>query len=157
MPIHTRRWNDPPLSDELSEPAPPTRILVTCYRPRGVAKSAETWDQWMPNLGPSRQLHAAVYAKVGQGIAWPTYRARYLAEMRNQQPQIRALAARVAAGQSITLLCSSHCVRESRCHRSLLRELIQAQIQAMNSPASPSAIPTTTPRDADTHPSPAAE
>jgi hypothetical protein len=30
--------------------------------------------------------------------------------------------------ETITLLCSSACVRESRCHRSILKELIKAQL-----------------------------
>jgi len=38
------------------------------------------------------------------------------------------LAARVRQGETITLLCSSACVDESRCHRSLLRELIESAV-----------------------------
>ena len=38
------------------------------------------------------------------------------------------LAQRVQGGETITLLCSSACTRESRCHRSLLRELIEARL-----------------------------
>lgn len=121
MPIQTRRWNDPPLEEEGQ------RILITRYRPRGVAKVDETWDIWMPNLGPSKELHAAVYAKVGMGIPWATYLARYRVEMRTQRPAIIELAKRVAAGQTITLLCSSHCERESRCHRSILKSMIEAE------------------------------
>ena len=48
MPIKTRRWNDPPDKDE------GYRLLVTRYRPRGVAKADETWDAWEPKLGPSK-------------------------------------------------------------------------------------------------------
>jgi hypothetical protein len=39
------------------------------------------------------------------------------------------LARRSQAGETITLLCSSACTRESRCHRSLLKELIDAAAQ----------------------------
>jgi uncharacterized protein YeaO (DUF488 family) len=119
-PIKTRRWNDPPEPDE------GFRLLVTRYRPRGVAKSEETWDAWEPDLGPSVQLHAAAYGKGVLMIPWATYRRRYLLEMRKQKAAIDALARRVAAGEQITLLCSSACDRESRCHRSLLKELIEA-------------------------------
>jgi hypothetical protein len=45
--------------------------------------------------------------------------------MREQKPLIDALARRVASGEQLTLLCSSACDRESRCHRSLLKELIE--------------------------------
>jgi len=119
-PIKTRRWNDPEEKDE------GFRLLVTRYRPRGVAKAQETWDAWEPDLGPSVQLHAAAYGKGVLIIPWATYRARYLLEMRKQKAMIDDLARRVASGEQITLLCSSACERESRCHRSLLKELIEA-------------------------------
>ena len=51
--------------------------------------------------------------------------------MKQQTAVIGGLAARVKAGETITLLCSSQCERESRCHRSLLKELIE---QAMAEP-----------------------
>src|SRR5688572_26851805 len=120
MPVKTRRWNDPP------EPAEGFRLLVTRYRPRGLAKADETWDAWEPDLGPSAELHAAVYGKSGVPLNWPAYRNRYLLEMRQQRDRIAELARRAAAGETITLLCSSACTRESRCHRSLLKELIEA-------------------------------
>ena len=122
MPIQTRRWDDPPF------PAEGVRVLVTRYRPRGLPKDGETWDDWQPDLGPSKPLHAAAYAKVGLGIHWAEYRARYLAEMRGQTAAIDALADVVRAGGTVTLLCSSQCDRESRCHRSLLRELIERRV-----------------------------
>src|SRR6476620_1144294 len=76
MPIRTRRWDDP------KEEGDGLRILITRYRPRGLPKADETWDIWMPNLGPSKELHAAVYGKVGTGISWQTYLTKYLVEMR---------------------------------------------------------------------------
>ena len=39
---------------------------------------------------------------------------------------IADLARRSKAGETITLLCSSACERESRCHRSILKELIES-------------------------------
>jgi uncharacterized protein YeaO (DUF488 family) len=119
MPIRTRRWNDRRL------PGDGLRLLVCRYRPRGVRKADETWDEWDPDLGPSRALHAAVYGKDGPPISWNEYRKRYLAEVVAQRPRIEELARRVRAGETITLLCSSACEDEERCHRSLLRELIE--------------------------------
>lgn len=118
MPVRTKRWNDP------RESADGFRLLVARYRPRGVAKADETWDAWEPDLGPTRQLHAAVYGKGGVPLSWAVYRKRYLLEMRKQREKIADLAKRSRAGETITLLCSSACTRESRCHRSLLKELI---------------------------------
>jgi uncharacterized protein YeaO (DUF488 family) len=50
----------------------------------------------------------------------------YLREMRDQRDAIAELARRVQSGETITLLCSSSCERDSRCHRSLLKTLIEA-------------------------------
>jgi uncharacterized protein YeaO (DUF488 family) len=118
MPILTKRWNDP------RDPGDGYRLLISRYRPRGVAKGDETWDAWDPALGPSKALHAAVYTSSASPVAWPVYRSRYLAEQRANETRIAALAERVRAGETITLLCSSACERETRCHRSLLKELI---------------------------------
>jgi hypothetical protein len=48
--------------------------------------------------------------------------------MRGQTERIQELAARVAAGETITLLCSSACLDENHCHRSLLRQLIEKRL-----------------------------
>src|SRR4030088_475458 len=117
MPLRTKRWNDP-IDDDDSH-----RLLVCRYRPRGVRKDAEKWDSWWPQLGPSRALHADYYGKHGPPIGWPEYSRRYLAEMNAQRETIAALAARVAAGETIVLLCSSACADPERCHRSLLAGL----------------------------------
>jgi uncharacterized protein YeaO (DUF488 family) len=120
MPVKTRRWDDPAEADD------GFRLLVTRCRPRGLRKEDETWDEWRPALGPSKELHRAVYPRSGTPIPWPQYRRRYLEEQRGNKAAIEELARRVGAGQTITLLCSSACVREARCHRSILRELIEA-------------------------------
>ncbi len=121
--IRTKRWNDPVDSED------GTRILVCRYRPRGVSKASETWTEWLPDLGPSVKLHAAAYGKNGLMMGWDAYRASYLREMAAQSTAIDVLAARVTVGETITLLCSSQCVRESRCHRSLLQSLIADRLR----------------------------
>jgi uncharacterized protein YeaO (DUF488 family) len=121
--IKTRRWDDPREADD------GFRLLVCRYRPRGVSKADETWDAWDPDLGPSADLHAAAYGKGVLVVPWAAYRSRYLLGMRRQKAAIEALARRVRGGGTITLLCSSACERESRCHRSLLKELIEAEVR----------------------------
>jgi uncharacterized protein YeaO (DUF488 family) len=123
MPVRTKRWDDP------TEPDDGHRLLVTRYRPRGLPKSDETWHAWDKDLAPSVELHAAAYGKAGRlTLSWDVYRQRYLKEMLAQKHKIKALADRVRAGETITLLCSTQCTREDRCHRSLLRQLIEAQL-----------------------------
>lgn len=120
--ICTKRWDDP------VEPEDGTRILVCRYRARGIAKADETWTEWIADLGPSKSLHAAAYGKNGVELPWTSYRSSYLREMQSQRDAISKLAERVTHGETITLLCSTQCERESRCHRSLLKELIEREI-----------------------------
>jgi uncharacterized protein YeaO (DUF488 family) len=121
MPIRLKRWNDP------ADTGDGYRLLICRYRPRGLRKELETWDEWCKDLGPSRELHADFYGKHGAPIGWKEYRARYLKEMTGQTTKIRELARRVEAGETITLLCSSACVDSTHCHRSLLGSLIEAE------------------------------
>ena len=123
--IRTRRWNDP------AAPGDGTRVLVCRWRPRGVRKADETWDEWRKAVAPSADLVAAFYGKHAPPIGWADYRRRYHAEMRDPvaQAEIAALATRVAGGETLTLLCSSACVDETRCHRRLLRDLMSKRVR----------------------------
>jgi len=107
------------------------RILVCRYRPRALAKTDETWHLWCADLAPSKELHADFYGKKGNSITWEQYRDRYLEEMKVQTENIRFLAEKVAAGETITLLCSSACEDAQKCHRSLLRVLIDDQVKVI--------------------------
>lgn len=124
MPIKTKRWNDPKESDDGH------RLLICRYRPRALPKADETWDAWDKNLGPSKELHADYYGKHGPPISLEEYEKRYLKEMQEQKDRIAALARRVADGETITLLCSSACTDETKCHRTLLKKLIEKRVAA---------------------------
>jgi uncharacterized protein YeaO (DUF488 family) len=133
MPVKTRRWNDRRQKDD------GFRLLICRYRPRALPKADETWDKWWPDLGPSRQLHADFYGKNGvTPLTWDAYRVRYLEEMQSEQARemIAFLAELVTAGKTVTLLCSSACEDGTHCHRRLLRELIEAEVQRMAAPTS---------------------
>jgi uncharacterized protein YeaO (DUF488 family) len=121
VPVRTKRWNDPADKDD------GLRLLICRIRPRGVSKAKETWDEWWPDVGPSRELLAAFKGKTAPPLAWDAYETRYLDEMRGAAAlwRIRALAGRVAAGETVTLLCSSACTDPKRCHRTILARLIQ--------------------------------
>lgn len=135
--LRTRRWCDP------VEAGDGFRVLIARYRPRGVAAAEETWSGFMPQLGPSKALHAAFYAKPGtRPIGWQEYAARYLDEMRAQHFWIQNLAELHARGDTVTLLCSSACLDEARCHRSLLRLLIEAEAARIDTKASQPSTPT---------------
>ena len=120
MPVRTKRWNDAADADD------GFRLLVCRIRPRGVAKAGEPWDEWWPDLGPSRDLLDDFHGKRGAAITWDAYVPRYLDEMSGatQLWRIRDLARRVGEGDTVTLLCSSACTDPARCHRTLLARLI---------------------------------
>ncbi len=121
MEVRTKRWNDARADDD------GFRVLITRFRPRGVSKANETWEEWWPELAPSRELLADYHGKHGKPIGFAKeYVPRYLEEMRGQVFRIRALADRAAAGETITLLCSSACVDPARCHRTVLKKLVEA-------------------------------
>jgi len=121
VPVRTKRWNDPASADD------GFRLLICRIRPRGVSKAAETWDEWWPDLGPSRELLAAYKGKAGAQLPWDAYEPRYLEEMRAAASvwRIRALAGRVRSGETITLLCSSACTDPAHCHRTIMARLIE--------------------------------
>jgi uncharacterized protein YeaO (DUF488 family) len=130
MPIKTKRWDEP------KEPDDGWRILICRYRPRALPKKKETWDTPYSMLGPSKKLHADFYGKNGDPIGWEEYRRRYLEEMEQQQELIEGLADLVGEGKTITLLCSSACTDASRCHRTLLKELIEKCLEGRAQQAS---------------------
>jgi uncharacterized protein YeaO (DUF488 family) len=122
--IKTKKWDDPHAAGD------GFRLLICRYRPRALPKSQETWDLWWAHLGPSPELHAAFYGKHGPPIGWEEYERRYREEMqgKEQQDSIIILAEKADAGKTITLLCSSACDDPDRCHRTLLKELIERRM-----------------------------
>lgn len=120
VPVRTKRWNDSVGPDD------GFRLLICRYRPRGVPKLGEPWDAWCNALAPSKELHAARYGKTGAPIDFEEYTRRFLSEMSERRYWIESFAARVRAGETLTLLCSSACEDASTCHRTLVQGLIEA-------------------------------
>ena len=110
--VRTKSVYDPPAAGD------GYRVLATRYWPRGVPRAAA--DEYVRALAPSEELLRSF--KDGR-IDWWTFRKRYLEEMKAAEPQgeVRRLAA-LASTRPLTLMCV--CKEESRCHRSLLRELV---------------------------------
>lgn len=119
MPVRTKRWND------VREPDDGYRLLICRYRPRGLPKADETWDAWCPALAPSKALHAAAYGKGQAPIAFSEYERRFREEMARQRYWIDGFAAHLRSGATITLLCSSACVDDARCHRTIVKQLLE--------------------------------
>ncbi len=97
--------------------------------PRGVPKAAfaaqDWYDLWFPNLAPSLEL-----MKQGQEALtpaqWAAFTRQYRAEM--AAPAARHdLALLAALSHRTDLAVGCYCEDETRCHRSLLRDLLLEQ------------------------------
>ena len=103
---------------EKVEPGDGFRLLVMRRWPRGVRKDAV--DEWDRELGTPDDV---IDDWKANRIEWSELRKRYRRAMKEQGKRIGELAVR-AGHETVTLLCG--CTDESRCHRSLLKELIEA-------------------------------
>jgi len=106
------------------------RIGTVRRPPRGVPKGEYSrrnlYDVWLPNLAPSETLLKEAHAALtgGDERDWRTFVRRYRAEMKT--PEHRALLDTLAAlSHSADFSVGCYCADESRCHRSVLRELLE--------------------------------
>lgn len=103
------------------------RIGTVRRPPRGVPKSEfaarDFYDAWLPELAPSETL-----VKQAQNAAnereWQRFVKRYRAEM-TQPAASRLLDLLAAISQGSALSVGCYCEDEARCHRSVLRELLE--------------------------------
>lgn len=102
------------------------RIGTVRRPPRGVPRSefaSQNWyDVWLPNLAPSQEL-----MKLGQAARtdreWGIFVKKYRAEMADpDRSRVLDLLAALSHGTNFSVGC--YCEDESRCHRSVLRELL---------------------------------
>ena len=103
------------------------RIGTVRRPPRGVPKAefaTQNWyDVWFPNLAPTPET-----MKLGQEAdtpaAWDKFAKKYKAEMATPDAShALELLATLSQGSNFSVGC--YCEVESRCHRSLLRALLQ--------------------------------
>jgi len=97
--------------------------------PRGVRKQdlgrRDYFDVWVPELAPSAPLVAWGRSAPLTPKRWATFIRRYRAEMRTPPAQrLIVLLAALSAQQNFSVGC--YCADESRCHRSVLRELLHS-------------------------------
>jgi uncharacterized protein YeaO (DUF488 family) len=94
--------------------------------PRGVPKAQfakrDYYDVWLPNLSPSAALVAQALA-ADDARQWAAFSRKYRAEM-NQPDAAHLLDTLAALSHQAAFSMGCYCEDESRCHRSLLRELL---------------------------------
>ena len=102
------------------------RIGTVRFPPRGVPKSryaSENWfDVWYPDLAPSKDLMARAKA-ARSDRDWNAFARAFEKEMNEPAPR-RTLDLLAALSHSADFSLGCYCEDESRCHRSLLRELL---------------------------------
>jgi uncharacterized protein YeaO (DUF488 family) len=94
--------------------------------PRGVPKAEfaqrDFYDVWLPTLAPTEAL-----LKAGQSAddarSWARFKRGYLAEMKAPDAS-KVLDLIAALSHRTNLSVGCYCADESRCHRSLLRQLL---------------------------------
>jgi uncharacterized protein YeaO (DUF488 family) len=102
------------------------RVGTVRRPPRGVPKSdyatRDFYDVWLPNLSPSQELMKE--GKSSQDEAsWFVFKKKFRAEMNGPEvSKILDLLAALSHQTNMSLGC--YCEDESRCHRSLLREML---------------------------------
>ena len=104
------------------------RIGTVRRPPRGVPKAdyarLDFYDTWLPNLAPSAELMAWIKAQDITPARWTEFGKRYRAEM--ARPEAEHLLATLAAlSRQTNFSVGCYCEDESRCHRSLLRGLLE--------------------------------
>ena len=102
------------------------RIGTVRRPPRGVPKSdwarRDFFDVWLPLLAPSESLlKSALGARDAR--EWKSFARRFRSEMKKPEAS-RTLDLLAALSGSTNLSVGCYCEDESRCHRSILRELL---------------------------------
>ncbi|MCF8050391.1 MAG: DUF488 family protein [Desulfobacterales bacterium] len=103
------------------------RIGTVRRPPRGVPKSefsSQNWyDVWLPNVAPSAEL-----MKLGRAAEsekdWAAFVKKYRAEMAEPEKS-RVLDLLAALSHQTNFSVGCYCENEARCHRSVLRELLE--------------------------------
>lgn len=102
------------------------RIGTVRRPPRGVPKAEfaqRNWyDVWFPNLAPSVDTMKLAQA-ANTPAQWNAFARKYKAEMATAENS-HAIALLAALSHRTDFAVGCYCGDESRCHRSLLRELL---------------------------------
>ena len=102
------------------------RIGTVRRPPRGVPKAqfaaGDWYDVWFPSLAPSLETMKLGQAATGDAD-WVEFARRYRREM--AAPEARhAIALLAALSRHSDFSVGCYCAEESRCHRSILRQLL---------------------------------
>ena len=104
------------------------RIGTARRPPRGVRKAdyarRNFYDVWLPELAPSQKWVSWALAEPWTDARWRKYARNYRREMRDPGAA-RLIELLAALSHRTNLSIGCYCDDETRCHRSLLRELLR--------------------------------
>jgi uncharacterized protein YeaO (DUF488 family) len=122
MPIQVVRLGTP------RSPGEGPRLGTVRRPPRGVPKSdfsrRDFYDLFLPELAPSAELLTWALSEPLTGARWKRFEASYRREMREPERQ-RLLQLLALLSRQTSFAVGCYCEDESRCHRSVLRELLR--------------------------------
>ena len=102
------------------------RIGTVRRPPRGVRKAdfvkLDYYDVWFPSLSPSAELVAEAQ-HAANDKAWAAFRRKFRHEM-SAPDRSRELDVLAALSHHTNLSVGCYCEDETRCHRSVLREML---------------------------------
>ena len=103
------------------------RIGAARRPPRGVKKKdyarLDYYDVWMPELAPPQEMVSWALSEPFTDKRWARYAKAYRRQMSQpDRSRLLELLARLSHQTNFSLGC--YCENESRCHRSILRELL---------------------------------
>jgi uncharacterized protein YeaO (DUF488 family) len=105
------------------------RIGTVRRPPRGVRKedyaARDIYDVWFPNLAPSEALLREAFP-VADDRTWRKFERRFLAEMKSPAAR-RDLDLLATLSHSANFSIGCYCENESRCHRSILKALLETR------------------------------
>ena len=121
MPVSIVRLGSP------RRPNEGLRLGTVRRPPRGVPKTQfatrDYYDVWLPNLSPTPDL-VSLALRAKDAAEWKSFERRYRAEMKQPEAShVLDLLAGLSHQTNFAVGC--YCENEERCHRSILRKLLQ--------------------------------
>jgi uncharacterized protein YeaO (DUF488 family) len=146
MPIRVVQLGTPRAADE------GVRLGTVRRPPRGVKKAdyvrLDYYDVWVPELAPSEPLRKWLVSKPITARRWAVFTRRYRREMHSPAARrLIALLAALSVHSRFSFGC--YCDDETRCHRSVLREILE---EAGASLKTASERPSRAPKPRPSHP-----
>jgi uncharacterized protein YeaO (DUF488 family) len=91
--------------------------------PKAEHASRDFYDVWLPDLAPSEGLVREALGATDER-AWRRFARRYRAEMKRPEAA-RLLTLLAALSRNTDFSVGCYCEEETRCHRSVLKALLQ--------------------------------